>query len=365
MIQRGERGVHPQPAGGDAQRIADDRHPRKQQHRGCRSAARARGLSAACACGSTRPMRYDERPPSVLPTVATAIAVQRELRVQPEHAEEHRFRSAGKQRRGEKAAREQCPQARSRRPSEAVRMVKSAFFHRPCRPPVHVSGRMINSAVVSPQAAQRRRLPPMAESTLITEEYRKMQQELHRNPNYGVASLAVRAARRASHEGDGRSRAPRLRRGQGPARPDARRDVRGAADDPSLRAGDSRMVEAARAVPARRVHRRARAHRAATCSTTCSTICKRVTAGVGVFTVHTGPAGEGPARRPQRASHPAAAVVVAAEVPRALRARDVQPHAAMGFYVIVERKTALERVGAPLAPSVSLRIASALNKEMS
>src|SRR5436190_3801658 len=29
----------------------------------------------------------------------------------------------------------------------------------------------------------------MAESTLITEEYRRMQQELHRNPNYGVASV--------------------------------------------------------------------------------------------------------------------------------------------------------------------------------
>lgn len=29
----------------------------------------------------------------------------------------------------------------------------------------------------------------MAESMLITEEYRKMQRELHRNPNYGVASV--------------------------------------------------------------------------------------------------------------------------------------------------------------------------------
>jgi hypothetical protein len=29
----------------------------------------------------------------------------------------------------------------------------------------------------------------MAAPTLISEEYRKMQQELHRNPNYGVASL--------------------------------------------------------------------------------------------------------------------------------------------------------------------------------
>jgi hypothetical protein len=29
----------------------------------------------------------------------------------------------------------------------------------------------------------------MADSTLITEEYRRMQQELHRNPNYGVASV--------------------------------------------------------------------------------------------------------------------------------------------------------------------------------
>ena len=30
----------------------------------------------------------------------------------------------------------------------------------------------------------------MAESNLITEEYRRMQSELHRNPQYGVASLA-------------------------------------------------------------------------------------------------------------------------------------------------------------------------------
>ena len=29
----------------------------------------------------------------------------------------------------------------------------------------------------------------MAEAALISEEYRKMQQELHRNPNYGVASV--------------------------------------------------------------------------------------------------------------------------------------------------------------------------------
>ncbi len=29
----------------------------------------------------------------------------------------------------------------------------------------------------------------MSESTLITEEYRKMQQQLHENPNYGVASV--------------------------------------------------------------------------------------------------------------------------------------------------------------------------------
>ena len=29
----------------------------------------------------------------------------------------------------------------------------------------------------------------MAESMLITEEYRRMQRELHRNPNYGVASV--------------------------------------------------------------------------------------------------------------------------------------------------------------------------------
>jgi len=29
----------------------------------------------------------------------------------------------------------------------------------------------------------------MSEASLITEDYRKMQQELHRNPNYGVASV--------------------------------------------------------------------------------------------------------------------------------------------------------------------------------
>jgi hypothetical protein len=33
----------------------------------------------------------------------------------------------------------------------------------------------------------------MSEASLITEDYRKMQQELHRNPNYGVASVQFAA----------------------------------------------------------------------------------------------------------------------------------------------------------------------------
>ena len=43
---------------------------------------------------------------------------------------------------------------------------------------------MLKSAVLSST------IRPMAEPMLISEEYRRMQQELHRNPSYGVASVS-------------------------------------------------------------------------------------------------------------------------------------------------------------------------------
>ena len=73
-----------------------------------RSAARSRARAAACAVrGSNRPIAYDVSPPSVLPTVATAIAGHRRDRVLRDERAEHDLRAAGQHRRRQEGRDEQ------------------------------------------------------------------------------------------------------------------------------------------------------------------------------------------------------------------------------------------------------------------
>jgi hypothetical protein len=52
-----------------------------------------------------------------------------------------------------------------------------------------LSSRMLKSAVVVVVQSYLQEPRAMSEANLISEEYRKMQQQLHENPNYGIASV--------------------------------------------------------------------------------------------------------------------------------------------------------------------------------
>ncbi|MCW5604440.1 MAG: hypothetical protein KIT18_07835 [Burkholderiales bacterium] len=134
-------------------------------------------------------------------------------------------------------------------------------------------------------------MSPLIMSTLISEEYRKMQEELHRNPSYGVASLeyAPLVAQIVTNTGAGELL--------------------------DYGAGKGRLGTALKELlpnPPRMYHYDpARPEWAATPQACACVACidvlehiepelldnvlddlQRVTAGCGVFTVHTGPAGK-------------------------------------------------------------------------
>lgn len=124
--------------------------------------------------------------------------------------------------------------------------------------------------------------------TLITEDYRKMQQELHRNPNYGVASVAyaglvadvIRAqnARELLDYGAGKGRLGETLRQHNI--PIAVRHYDPAIPEWSARPEPCQLVACIDVLE----------HIEPDCLANVLDDLKRVTAGFGVFTVHTGPA---------------------------------------------------------------------------
>ena len=176
----------------------------------------------------------------------------------------------------------------------------------------------------------------MAESTLISEEYRRMQEELHRNPDYGVASIQYAplvASVLKSH---------------------------GATEFLDYGAGKGRLAFAVEEIldVALTVHHYEPAIREwasppqpcqfVTCIDVLEHIepalvdnvlddLKRVTAGRGLFTVHTAPAGKvlADGRNAHLIQEPPAWWL-----PRFIERFDLVEYKRMpmGFYVIVERK---------------------------